>query len=74
MFLLVGKNERITIPDIVILSIHGFNGIHDGSGYHTGYKMLDTSENLTMTEDEEKTFVGDYPCDLSAVKQPIFLL
>ena len=34
--------------------------------------ILDNSENLTMTEDEEKIFVGDYPCDLSAGKQPIF--
>ena len=36
LFLLFGKNEGITIPDLVISSIHGFNGIHDGSGYHTG--------------------------------------
>ena len=35
--------------------------------------MLDTFENLTMTGDEEKTFVGDYPFDLSAGKQLIFI-
>ena len=34
--------------------------------------MLDTFENLTMADDEEKTFVGDYPFDLSAGKQLIF--
>ena len=36
------KNEEITFPGIAIPSILGFNGIHDGSGYFTGYKMLDT--------------------------------
>ena len=35
--------------------------------------MLDTFENLTMTEDEEKTFVVDYPFDFSAGKQLIFI-
>ena len=68
-----GKNEGITFPDNKFPSILGFNGTHDGSGYHIGYKMLDTFENLAMTEDEEKTFVGDYPFDLSAGKQLIFI-
>ena len=35
--------------------------------------MLDTFENLTMADGEEKTFVGDYPFDLSAGKQLIFI-
>ena len=35
--------------------------------------MLDTFENLTMADDEEKNFVGDYPFDLSAGKQLIFI-
>ena len=35
--------------------------------------MLDTFENLTMADDEEKTFAGDYPFDLSAGKQLIFI-
>ena len=73
LFLFLGKNERITFPENKISSILGFNGIHDGSGYHIGYKMLDTFENLTMADDEEKTFAGDYPFDLSAVKQLIFI-
>ena len=34
--------------------------------------MLETSENLTMSDDEEKNFVGDYPFGLSAGKQMIF--
>ena len=50
----------------------GFNGIDDGSGYHIGYKMLDTFENLTMADDEEKTLLGDYPINLFAGKQLIF--
>ena len=43
-----GKNEGITFPDNEISSILGFNGIHDGSGYHIGYKMLETFENLVI--------------------------
>ena len=35
--------------------------------------MLETFENLTMADDEEKTFAGDYPFDLSAGKQLIFI-
>ena len=35
--------------------------------------MLDTFENLTVADDEEKTFVGDYPSDFSAGKQLIFI-
>ena len=54
LFLFFGKNERITFPDNEIPSILGFNDIHDGSGYHIGYKILDTFENLTMADDEEK--------------------
>ena len=73
LFLFFRKNEGITFPDNKILSILGFNGIHDGSGYHIGYKMLETLENLAMADDEEKSFVGDYPFDLSAGKQLIFI-
>ena len=42
LFLFFGKNEEITFPDNENPSILGFNGIHDGPGYHIGYKMLDT--------------------------------
>ena len=42
LFLFSGKNEGITFPDNENPSILGFNGIHDGPGYHIGYKMLDT--------------------------------
>ena len=53
-FLFFGKNEGITFPDKQTPSILGFNDIYDGSGYHIGYKMLETFENLTMADDEEK--------------------
>ena len=72
-FFFVKTNELINFPDNKIPSILGFNGIHDGSRYHIGYKMLDNFENLTMVDDEEKTFVGNYPFDLSAGKQLIFI-
>ena len=49
------------------------HGIHDGFGYHIGYKMLETVETLTISDDEEKIFVGDYPFDLSAGKQLTFI-
>ena len=55
--LFFGKNEGITFPDNEIPSILGFEGIHDGLGYHIGYKMLDTFENLTMADDEEKNLL-----------------
>ena len=35
--------------------------------------MFDSFENLTMADDEEKTFVGVYPFNLSAGKQVIFI-
>ena len=73
LFPFFGKNEGITFPDNEIPSTLGFNGILEGSGFHIGYKILGTFENLTMTEDEEKTFVGDYLLDLSAWKQLIFI-
>ena len=50
-----------------------FNGILDWSVYHIRYKMYDNFENLTMADEEEKIFVGDYPFDLSAGKQLIFI-
>ena len=49
-----GKNEGITFLDNENPIIIGFSGILDGSGYHIGYKMLDTFENVTMADDEEK--------------------
>ena len=73
LYLFFGKNEGITFPDNEIPSILGFSGTHGGFGYHIGYKMLETFENLTMADDEEKTFASDYLFDLSAGKQLIFI-
>ena len=73
LFLFFVKNVGITFLDNEIPSILGFNGIHDGSGYHIGYNMLDTFENLTLADDEERSFVVDYPFDLSSGKQLIFI-
>ena len=73
LFLFFGKNKVITFPDNELSSILGFKGIHDGSGYHIGYKRLDTFENLTMADDKEENFAGDYNFDLSAGKQLVFI-
>ena len=40
LFLLFGKNKGNFFPDNEIPNLLGFNGIHDGSGYQIGYKML----------------------------------
>ena len=61
------------LSDNEVPSILSFNRVHDGSGYNIGYNLSDTFENLTMADDEEKTFVGDYPFDFSAGKQLIFV-
>ena len=54
IFLFFGRNEGITFPNNESPSILDFNGFHDCSGYHIGYKILDTFENLIMADDEEK--------------------
>ena len=71
--LLFGKNEGITFPDEEIPRILGFGGIKYGSGTHVGYKMIDSFDNLAMCEGEEKAFVTDYPFNLVAGKQLIFV-
>ena len=63
------ENEGLIIPDNEIPRILCFKGNQDGSGYHFLYNILDTFEILTRADDEEKIFVGDYPFDLSALKQ-----
>ena len=73
LVLFFGNYEWITFPDEEIPSILGFGGIKDGSGTHIGYKMIDTFDNLAMGDGEAKTFVADYPFDLLARKQLIFV-
>ena len=73
MVLFFVKNEGITFPDEEIPSILGFGGIKDGSGTHNGYKMIDSFDNLAMSDREAEAFVADYPFDLLAGKQMIFV-
>ena len=51
LFLFSGKNIRNIFLDNKSPSTLGFKRIHDESGYHIGYKMFDTLENLTMADD-----------------------
>ena len=73
-FSFFSKNEGINFPGNENPSILNFNGINGGSGYHTGYKMLDTFENLTTTDTKEKNSVDDYRFDLSPWRQLIFFI
>ena len=73
LVLVFGKNEGITFPDEEIPSILGFEGIKDGSSTHIGYKMIDSFDNLALGDGETKAFVADYPFDLLAGKQLIFV-
>ena len=73
LVLYFGKNEGITFPDEEIPSILGFEGMPDGSGFHIGYKMLDSFQMLSMSEEDLEPNKGDYPFDLLAGKQFIFV-
>ena len=73
LVLYFGKNEGITFSDKEIQSILGFEGIPDGSGFHIGYKMLYSFQMLSMTEEDLEPYKGDYPFDLLAGKQLIFV-
>ena len=68
-----GKNEGITFPDTEIQSILGYEGMADGSGFHIGYKMLDSFQMFSMSEEDLEPNKGDYPFDLLAGKQLIFV-
>ena len=52
LFLFFGEKEEITLLDNKIPGIIGFNDIHDRSGYHIVYKMLENLEKLTRSDDE----------------------
>ena len=73
LVLFFGRNEGITFPDEEILRTLCFGGIKDGSGAHFGHKMIDSFDNLAMNDREAKAFVADYPFDLLAGKQLIFV-
>ena len=67
-----GKYEGITFPNKEKSSILGYEGIKDGSGIHLGYRKLDSSQTLLMTDDESKAFVANYPDYMLSEKQLIF--
>ena len=45
----------------------------DGFGFHIGYNMLDSFQMLSMSEEDLELYKGDYPFDLLAGKQLIFV-
>ena len=71
LVLYFGENEEITFPEIP--SILGFEGMPDGSGFQLGYKMLDSFQMLSMSEEDLKPYKVGYPFDLLAGKQFIFV-
>ena len=70
--IIFGKYEGITFPSEEIPSIIGFRGIPDGYGIHIGYKMIPTTANRLMKNDDTKAYYGDFPADLCAGKHFIF--
>ena len=46
----------------------------DGSGFHIDYKMIDSFQMLSVSEEGLETNKGDYPFDLLAGKQLIFFI
>ena len=73
LVLFFGKNEGITFPDKEIPSFLGFGGIKDDSSTHIGYRIIDSFNNFAKSDGEAKAFVADYPFDLLAGKQLIFV-
>ena len=45
----------------------------DGSGLHIGYKILDSFKTLSRSDEEKEPYNGDYPFDLLAGEQLIFV-
>ena len=67
-----GEYEGIAFPSDEIPSIIGFKGVPDGRGTHIGYKM-DATANKLMKRADNKAFMGDFPADLCAGKDLIFI-
>ena len=73
LVLFFGKIEGITFSAEDIPSILGFGGIKDGSSTQIGYKMIDSFDKLARSDGEAKDFVANFPQDLLAGKQLIFV-
>ena len=69
LVLFFGKYVAFNNPDKEIPSILGFKSIHDGIGTHLDYKMLYSSGNIVIPDDEAKTYVADYPFFILAGNQ-----
>ena len=62
--IIFGKYEGITFPSEEIPSIIGFKGTPDSYGIHIGYKIIPTTANRLMKNDDTKAYYGDFPADL----------
>ena len=71
--IIFGKYEGNTFLSLEILSIIGFKRIPDVNGIHIGYKMIPTTANRLMKNDDTKAYYGDFPADLCAGKHLIFI-
>ena len=69
--ILFGKIEGIIFPMGEILSLVDFTGIPDEHGVQN--KMNTAISNKLMKSDETKAYYGEFPADLCAGKQLIFV-
>ena len=70
--IIFGKYDGITFPSEELPNIIGFKIIPDGYGIHIGYKMILTTANRLMKNDDTKAYYGDFPADLCDRKHLIF--
>ena len=61
--------KRITFESPQILSILGFTGIRDGTGYDIGYKRSSQVHSILTTQN----LISDYPVDMTAGTQLMFI-
>ena len=56
-----------------LFTIVGFTGVRDERGIHIVYIMGTVTSNKLMKSDEKKAYFGEFPADLCAGKQLIFI-
>ena len=61
--------EGITFESPQFLSILGFKDIRVGTGYHIGYKRFSQVHSILTTQN----LISDYPIDMTAGTQPMFI-